>query len=192
MGEDIISVAFLALFAIIVSCIMISMVPTVAVMPMFALIAICLWIAYDYMLRQREVIKKECVKKRNKSSDLDEKIKQLTDELETDMADISEVDGAGEVGGEVGCNCGPKCTCRSNTAIGPDYDYRRIFKETGCSGDNKLANRMKYMGMQDKIAQNARSKWNVEKFRPYVEEELRAGEARDWWDSEADYLDALM
>jgi hypothetical protein len=190
MGEDIISVAFLALFAIIISCIMASFLPTVAVMPTMALIAVCLWVAYDYMLRRREEDRK---KQKPKKDDLDKKIRDLTDELEIELVEMN-----GPVPRNEDDNVRdkePQAKHKNEFDIklyNDKVDYKSMFAETGCTGDNRMANRMKYMGMQDRVAQNIRSKWNAEKFRPYVEEELRAGESRDWWDSEADYLDALM
>ena len=190
MGGDIISVAFLALFAIIVACVMITMLPTVAIMPMFALIAVCLWVAYDYMIRRRSQMESQCEAKTVEPviDDLDEKISKLTDELETDMSPI----GA-ETTEDSSIAPSAKHKNEFDVALYTDkLDYKQLFKESGCSGDTKLANRMKYMGVQDKLAANLRTKWNAEKFRPYVEEELRAGETRDWWDAEADYLDELM
>lgn len=194
MGEDIISVAFLALFAIIIACVLITMAPTVAIMPLFALIAVCLWVAYDYMINQRKEIEKTCKgrgekkPRRQESDDLDKKIAELANELDTDMSVISEPTSE-----DHSDEPSAKHKNEYDIALYTDkLDYKQLFKESGCSGDTKIANRMKYMGMQDKIAQDTRARWNVEKFRHYVEEELRAGEARDWWDSEADYLDALM
>jgi hypothetical protein len=51
---------------------------------------------------------------------------------------------------------------------------------------------MKYMGLQARMSQDIRARWNAEKFRPYFEEELRDNETRDWWDNEVDYLDNFM
>jgi hypothetical protein len=48
------------------------------------------------------------------------------------------------------------------------------------------------MGLQAKMSQEIRARWNAEKLRPYFEEELDEQENRDWWDTEADYLDVLM
>jgi hypothetical protein len=189
MGEDILSVAFLALFAIIVSCVLITMMPTVAVMPTFALIAVCLWVAYDYMTRKRMELEKQTEKKpKKKIDDLDEKITHLTSEMEVEMTPIGDATTHDEPN-----EPSAKHKNEYDIALYTDkLDYKQIFKESGCPGDTKIANRMKYMGVQDKLAANIRTKWNVEKFRPYLEEELRAGEARDWWDTEADYLDELM
>ena len=190
MGGDIISVAFLALFAIIVACLMITMLQTIAIMPMFALIAVCLWIAYDYMIRKRAQLENQCegASKLPKNDDLDEKINKLTDELETDIATIGD-----DTTEDNSAEPAAKHKNEYDIALYTDkLDYKQLFNESGCSGDTKLANRMKYMSVQDKLAANLRTKWNVEKLRPYVEEELRAGEARDWWDAEADYLDDLM
>ena len=68
----------------------------------------------------------------------------------------------------------------------------QLHREMGCSADNRLANRMKFMAMQPKMATVARARYNVNTARPFFEAELRANEARDWWDNENDYLDEFM
>ena len=50
MGEDILSVIFLALICIVIAGIVHRIAPGQMMVPTFALIAVCLWIAYDYML----------------------------------------------------------------------------------------------------------------------------------------------
>lgn len=60
----------------------------------------------------------------------------------------------------------------------------------GCSGDNALANRMKYSAMQSQLATVNRASYNKHSIAPYLEEEFRNNETRDWW--EADHLDQYM
>lgn len=69
---------------------------------------------------------------------------------------------------------------------------QELHKDMGCSGDNKLANRMKYMGLQAKVSQDIRARMNRHSIQQFWEEELRDNENRDWWDAEQDYLDAYM
>ncbi len=45
MGEDLLSVVFLALVCIVIAGIVHKMVPSGMMVPTFALIAICLWVA---------------------------------------------------------------------------------------------------------------------------------------------------
>jgi hypothetical protein len=73
-----------------------------------------------------------------------------------------------------------------------ELSVQELFKDTGCCGDTRMANRMKYMGLQARMSQDIRARWNAEKFRPYFEEELDDNEHRDWWDNEVEHLDKLM
>ena len=68
----------------------------------------------------------------------------------------------------------------------------QLHRQMGCSADNQIANRMKYMAVQSKASQVARAAYNVNTARPFFEAELRENEARDWWDNENDYLDQYM
>ncbi len=59
-GSDIISVLFLVLVSIIISSLVTNISPTTMIIPTYVLIAVCLWIAFDYMLlkRYRNLVKK--------------------------------------------------------------------------------------------------------------------------------------
>lgn len=196
MGEDILSVIFLALICIVISGIAMSMAPPEMMMPTFALVAVCLWIALDYMLMQRHQAKQSCATANEDQEDIEKQIDQLVDELENDEhseADEPEPGAADET--EPGAADEPKAKHKNEFDIAM-YDKKlsteQLYKDSGCAGDTSIANRMKYMGLQARMSQDIRAKWNVEKYRQYVEEELRNGEERDWWENEADYLDALM
>lgn len=59
--------------------------------------------------------------------------------------------------------------------------------DMGCSGDNQICNRMKYMAKQAQESQNIRAKWNARSLQPFVEAELREHANRTWWHQ--DHLD---
>jgi len=65
---------------------------------------------------------------------------------------------------------------------------QNLHQQMGCDGDTALCNRSKYAGMQPQVSIENRASYNKYSFQPYVEEELRDNENRDWWDN-IDYLD---
>lgn len=194
MGEDILSVIFLVLICIVIAGIVHKMVPGQMMIPTFALIAICLWIALDYMLMQRHKAKMACTVVAKEKDDIDDQIKQLTEEL--NASDSNDMLNAPDEGDQnIEASLKPEAKHKNEFDIDMydrELSTQELFKDSGCSGDTRLANRMKYMALQARMSQDIRAKWNAEKFRPYFEEELREGEDRDWWDVEADYLDLLM
>jgi hypothetical protein len=189
MGEDILSVIFLALICIVISGIAMSMSPPEMMMPTFALVAVCLWIALDYMLIKRHHAKQACATATKDQEDIEKQIDRLADELENGESEPEPVEEVEDDANK------PKAKHKNEFDIAM-YDKKlsteQLYKDSGCAGDTSIANRMKYMGLQARMSQDIRAKWNVEKYRQYVEEELRTGEERDWWENEADYLDALM
>jgi len=191
MGEDILSVIFLVLVCIVVSSIAYRLAPGQMMVPTFALIAVCLWISLDFILMKRHKARAACKAAHNHSdSEVDAKISELTSELNfVDDKDINN-------------HSAPKIdTIAPAAKHASEFDIdlydkglsiQELYKDMGCSGDTKIANRMKYMGLQERMAQDIRSRWNVEKLRPYLEEELSDNEHRDWWDNEVEHLDNLM
>jgi hypothetical protein len=75
MGEDILSVIFLALICIVIAGIIYNIAPGQMMVPSFALIAVCMWIAYDYILIQRHKAKKACLETPAELDDIEQKIK---------------------------------------------------------------------------------------------------------------------
>ena len=192
MGEDILSVIFLVLICIVISGIAYRLVPGQMMIPTFALIAVCLWISLDYMLMKRHKAKAACANKKVEKDDIEEKINELTDEMNF-------VDDKGI--NDIFKDTKKVDPLKPETAHKNEFDINlydkeltieELHKDMGCTGDTKIANRMKYMGLQERMSHDIRAKWNVEKFRPYVEEELHDNETRDWWDNETAYLDNFM
>jgi hypothetical protein len=90
MGEDILSVIFLALICIIIAGIINKLAPSGMMIPTFALVAVCVWIAYDYILLKRYKAKLSC--KANKSENLKTGSgKYIIDELE-DQVDLGDIE----------------------------------------------------------------------------------------------------
>ncbi len=194
MGEDILSVIFLVLICIIIAGIVHRMVPADVMVPTFSIIAVCLWVALDYILIQRHQAKQACSVAKSQQDTIDTQIKQLTEEL--NAADESDLSGdSDDTDINIEASLKPEAEHKNEFDIDlydREISTKELFKDSGCAGDTRIANRMKYMGLQARMSQDIRAKWNTEKFRPYFEEELRDGENRDWWDVEADYLDVLM
>ena len=193
MGEDILSVIFLALICIVIAGIIHRIAPGQMMVPTFALIAVCLWIAYDYMLMSRYKAKKACLNQPAELEEIDKKIQDLANELSSSDEEAIYTDDQEDTNAELSLK--PEAKHKNEFDIDMydrELSIQELYKDTGCSGDTRMANRMKYMGLQAKLSQDIRARWNAEKFRPYFEEELRDNETRDWWDNEVEYLDNLM
>lgn len=193
MGEDILSVIFLALICIVIAGIIHRIAPGQMMVPTFALIAVCLWIAYDYMLMSRYKAKKACLNQPAELEEIDKKIQDLANELSSSDEEAIYTDDQEDTNAELSLK--PEAKHKNEFDIDMydrELSIQELYKDTGCSGDTRMANRMKYMGLQAKMSQDIRARWNAEKFRPYFEEELRDNETRDWWDNEVEYLDNLM
>jgi hypothetical protein len=199
MGEDILSVVFLALVCIVIAGIVNKLAPSGMMIPTFALIAICLWIAYDYILLRRYKAKQSCKNNQKNKEELakmeedddvninpgDRELQDMIYDLENKYSNKEDADSPDV----------PKAKHKGEFDIdlyNKGLSIQELHKDMGCSGDNKLANRMKYMGMQAKVSQDNRAKLNRYSLQQYWEEELRDNENRDWWDLEQDYLDAYM
>lgn len=197
MGEDILSVIFLILIFIIISAIIYKNAPAGWAIPTIAVAAACMWIAFDYMMLKKYNAMKTCAQNRGMlpADDIETRIKQLAQEIgESYEGGNDDVDN--NIDNNQMENDEPPTALHKNEFDIKLYDRQAtlsdIHKEMGCSADNRLANRMKYAGMQAKMSKDIRARWNVEKFRPYVEEELRENEKRHWWENDADFLDAYM
>lgn len=193
MGEDILSVIFLALICIVIAGIIHRIAPGQMMVPTFALIAVCLWIAYDYMLMSRYKAKKACLNQPAELEEIDKKIQDLANELSSSDEEDIYTDDQEDTNAELSLK--PEAKHKNEFDIDMydrELSIQELYKDTGCSGDTRMANRMKYMSLQAKLSQDIRARWNAEKFRPYFEEELRDNETRDWWDNEVEYLDNLM
>ena len=203
MGEDILSVIFLVLICIVIAGIIYKTVPSQMMIPTFALVAVCLWIALDYILMQRYQIKKSCDVPKVNHDPLDDQINRLTQELNlaensksTNVSDDSKsINVSDNSPPSTEKNLTPEAKHKNEFDIDlydKQLSIKELFKDSGCTGDTRIANRMKYMGLQARMSQDIRARWNTEKLRPYLEEELSDNENRDWWDVETDYLDILM
>ncbi len=201
MGEDILSVIFLALVCIVIAGIVNKLAPSGMMIPTFALIAVCLWIAYDYILLQRYKAKQSCSLHKKNKEELEKMEEEQEGNINTGDRDLQDMidDLENKYSEEKNKDYEDLNTSKAKHKGEFDIDLynkelsvQELHKDMGCSGDNKLANRMKYMGLQARMSQEIRSRLNRYSLQPYWEEELRANENRDWWDAEQDYLDAYM
>jgi hypothetical protein len=249
MGDDILGVIFLALICIVIAGIINKVAPAGMMIPTFALMAVCLWVAYDYILLQRYKAKQRCSGKSDdinpvgKSDDINSASKSddinpvgKSDDINSasksdDINSASKSDDINPVGKSDINNKDlqdmiddlgdPGDLDKNNAQHGKtshdvddadndniarakhknefDIDLysnqlsvQELHKDMGCAGDNKLANRMKYMMLQPKMSHDARARMNRYTLLQFWEEELRDNENRDWWDAEQDHLDAYM
>jgi type III secretory pathway component EscV len=203
MGEDILSVVFLALIAIVISAIVHQMLPGGLNMPVFVLIAVCLWVMYDYMMLSRYNSKKTCLVKQNKrkTDNLEQQISDLTKQLnkptEDDLQERELEIQVEQIDQNRQQEIKPEAQHLNEYDI---HMYAGDFSEKikdmhtlmGCTADTRLANRMKYAGMQSQIATENRARWNAEKLRPYFEEEFEEFDNSAWWENDAAFLDKFM
>ncbi len=189
MGADIMSIIFLALICIVIAGIVHRLTPHGLMMPSFALLAVCLWVAYDYIMLKRYQMKESCARNsRIEDEEIERKINILSNE-------INSIHGAEELpDDDEPVNLEPESKNNNEFDIDMynDMSIQDMHKHMGCTGDNKIANRMKYMGMQSKLSKDIRSKMNRYTLLPYFEEELNDTEKRTWWDEENDWMDELM
>lgn len=219
MGDDILGVIFLALICIVIAGIINKVAPAGMMIPTFALMAVCLWVAYDYILLQRYKAKQKCsgksddinpvgksddINPASKSNDInpvsksDINNKDLQDMID-DLGDPGDLDENNAQNGKTIHDADNDNVARAKHKNEFDIDLysnqlsvQELHKDMGCSGDNKLANRMKYMMLQPKMSHDARARMNRYTLLQFWEEELRDNENRDWWDAEQDHLDAYM
>jgi hypothetical protein len=197
IGSDILSVLFLAFVAIIIAGLVYKLAPShsMLIVPSFVFICIGLWIAYDYVLLKRYVQKDKWLKSkydRNMTDAAvnvdDTEISQMIDEINRDTYSDKEILSHSNFKQ-------PDIVKQNDCDIDIDIynqnvDFRDMYQNMGGLGDNRLANRMKYMSLQPKLSANIRASFNKYSLQPYVEEELRENENRDWWENDA--LDAVF
>ena len=156
-------------FVAIVTAVILCHRSVINAMPTLAVIFVCMWIIYDYMKTTqgpREMPQQVLVQKPDETPEVIPQEPDLNPQRRVDDdIDIKLYKGA---------------------------TIPQLHREMGCSADNQLANRMKFMAMQPKLATVTRARYNVNTARPFFEAELRENEARDWWDNENDYLDEYM
>ena len=199
-GDDILSVVFLALVCIVIAGIMSKITPAGMVMPTYALIALCLWIAYDYMLLTRYKAKAACLNRKRENEEAERSLEELADELEEKDVpaekDIQEKNKPAEKEEPLPVERKPEQQHVNEFDIGifntTAGGIQTLHSKMGCGADTQIANRMKYMGLQAKLSQDIRARHNKHNLVPYFDEELKANESRDWWDAEQDHLDQFM
>lgn len=191
-GDDILSVVFLALVCIVIAGILNKITPAGMVLPTYALIALCLWIAYDYMLLTRYKAKAACLNKQRENEEVERSLEELAEDLDKDSEEPEEPEESK----------GPKKEAKPEQQHDNEFDIgmfnanaggiQTLHSKMGCGADTQIANRMKYMGLQAKLSQEIRARHNKYNLLPYFDEELKANENRDWWDAEQDHLDQFM
>jgi hypothetical protein len=196
-GDDILSVVFLAFVCIVIAGVMHQLLPhnSMLIVPTVALISVSLWIAYDYMMLKRHST--QCKKHiMQPSINTTSGINVNNNADNADNADnAKELESASKpnVSIENTYNKLREPQRQSQQDFDIDYynknaDIRDIHGEMGFTGDTRLCNRMKYMGLQPQLSKNIRASWNARILQPWVEEELREHEERNWLAEEEEKL----
>jgi hypothetical protein len=184
--DDILSVIFLVLVCIVVAAIANKFSSPAMMIPTFSLLAVSMWIALDYIMLKRYKAKEACLQN-SMEHNTDEEVNVV--DIEDDNDDEPEEDKPKIIEEAKPVK---KHKNEFDISIANGESLQDMYQFMGSSADTAIANRMKYMGMQSKLSMDIRARHNVEKLRPYFEEELRANSDRDWWDKESDFLDAFM
>lgn len=183
MGDEILKTIFLVMVFLVISGIVYNELPGYLMMPTFAVMAVCLWISLDYMLCMR----KDKMYKVKPKEIQDFERKNVNPESPKEDIESPHVDKP--------VNVEPPNSLEGKQKKDCDISYKTIQEAhvyMGCSADNQMTNRMKYMGLQPKLAADIRAQHNVYKLMPYFDEELRDWEASEWWQEEADVLDEFL
>lgn len=170
MDDSIINIIIFALICVVMSGVINKFVPLGIIIPVSVLIGVCIWIGYDYF----RVIKK------NKTNDHD------MNDLPDDLGNEKNIKNKDEQENK------PTHVNEFDIDIYNGLSVEDIHRKMGSSGDNRLANRMKYMGIQSQLSKNIRSRYNKYNLLPFLEEEMQEDENRDWWINESEFLDELM
>lgn len=213
-SEDILSVIFLALVAIVIAGIVINITKGNATLmiPSFVLIAVGLWIAYDKMLLDRYKAKVHCLKHgtptnkstiKNDVSDNPISKSTITDDVDLEKAIVDEIASINNET-DIDDDSPPSSEDDESYELLPlqkqndaefdidmytgDTPLHKLFHNMASSGDTKLANRMKYASMQPQLSKIHRASFNKYSLQPWVEEELQEHAEREWWNS--DHLEA--
>jgi hypothetical protein len=199
MKDDILSIIFLGFIAIVAAGIFNSLLPTSFMMPIFVMISVCLWISYDYILIKRHKLKQQCNKSDNRSKESIHESNCNDELLKFNRRNMNSDDQLDKIAQSIQVTPVSNICCKKEKSSNDisldmynDVPITEIHENMGSPGDNKLVNRMKYLGLQPKLSQDIRSRMNVRKFAPYFEEELDEQEKRAWWEQDADKLDAFM
>jgi hypothetical protein len=181
IGEDVLSICFLAFVCIIFGSLILKLFPDEKhfIIPSFVMICIGLWISYDYMLMKRYEDIDDCRK--------NDQLKLLDKLLDQQIHPAYE---SGEVKQQEIQNEKPIAAPQYNNKKEIELAYvdngdsiKNIHSYMGTTGDTKLFNRMKYSGLQPQLAKDIRAQYNKYSMLPYFKEELDEQENRIWWEN---------
>ena len=198
IGEDVLSVCFLAFVCLVFGGLILRLFPDDAhfIIPSFVMICIGLWVSYDYMLNKRYNDIDNCRKKQEikllkahniENPDLDDSPIRQTDNHTNEQTNRQT---------DRQTNVKPieqdKKPDKYNNKKEIDIAYvdngdsiQKVHSYMGTLGDTKLFNRMKYSGLQPQLAKDIRSRYNKYSMVPYFKEELDEQENRVWWENDA-------
>jgi hypothetical protein len=84
-------------------------------------------------------------------------------------------------------------TYKTSDLIGPTKadTFEEAYNLVGCNGDTRIANRMKFQGLKDKMAKDIRVRQDRRSAQKYFGDELNIEERRVWWEN-PDVYDSVM
>ena len=202
-GEDYLGILFLAFVCIILASLIKALLPdhSILLVPSFAFICIGLWMTYDYTLATRYKKRLACMLEHQMNDELYDETDQINNEDIIDDMPNNQQDNNLDNQQDNNLDNQQDNNLDYNLDYNQDdiiekYNKEMSIKENhanmGCTADTHIFNRMKYAGIQPQLSKIIRSAWNVRKFQPYIDAELKENENRDWWDTEQNCLDASM
>jgi hypothetical protein len=177
--SDVVSIILLAFICIVLAGLVHKLVGEnqLLIVPSFACIAVGLWVMYDYILLNRYKAKEACLEKKT--------IAEAPEVIAAGMQASTEADEEPEEPDEPEV---PQPVAEAEGEFDIDIhngvELSEMWRKMASPGDTKLANRMKYAGMQAQLSQDIRAQFNKYSLQPWVEEELRDHSQREWWDSD--------
>ena len=176
-GIDLLSIIFLLFVCIVLAGLLREIVPNQILAVISSFVIICVLLRVLYKTDENDELND---KLNDESLNYDEASNDESSNDENSAIDLSEIKPHN-----------PPPT-KKLTDYNKKLTIQEIHGEMGCSGDTEIYNRMKYLSLQPQLSKVIRASWNARKLQPYLEEELKENENRDWWDCEQEKLDAIM
>jgi ABC-type Zn2+ transport system substrate-binding protein/surface adhesin len=182
------NIIFLAFICIIAGVLMSHVEPS-SLFSMLLVAGVCLWVISDYY-KTKKLNMLDDHHADQSEHDQSEHDQSEHDQSEHDQSEHDEHDHHADQLQDLNPHRRPDD--KFDIHMYNNHTIPELHRQMGCSVDNQMANRLRYMQLQPKMSAIARARYNADTARPFFEAELRANETRDWWDNENDYLDEFM
>ena len=195
-SNDILSVIILALVCIVIAAVLHKLAKNDSrlIAASLAFVLVATWICYDYILLNRYKAKEACMKKKYASmclADLSRMVKDSGVDADDESPPEEPEEESDNESGDPEDGVEAMNDTEVDIGLHQGKSIEEMYRFMASPGDTKIANRMKYMGMQAQLSKDIRAGWNAESMRPWLEAELRDHAAnREWWNS--DFLETEL